>query len=274
MARHNPQILTNLNWTYLPYPFFNFNSEQTKILYDVNGVPRSVSLANLPVKNMYLENDTQHVTVTIVKGNECFTCAQSTTVYQGSKFVNITTTLEATAENVSLSWLQSTLDAYALQVGSEKSSTIGFLAENMNAFGQIIFNKNIPLVSSKTYTQLGSTEVRLDYNLKGEKRAEIQMSLTTYSVTNDPKIYNDRETCNDFFDRQITLNLEPEKRGNLPLLTHFNYQAELKINNINYVVVPNYYEEAVKAEMKLKFANDPLFNLVFINNEVAIFEVK
>jgi hypothetical protein len=274
MARHNPQILTNLNWTYLPYPFFNFNSEQTKILYDVNGAPRSVSLANLPVKNMYMKNDTQHVTVSIVKGNEYFTCTQFTTVYQGSKFVNITTTLEATAENVSLSWLQSTLDVYALQVGSGKSNTIGFLAENMNAFGQIIFNKNLPLVSSKSYIQLGSTEVRLDYNLKGEKQAEIQTSLTTYSVTNDPKIYNEYEICNDFFDKQIVLNLEPEKRDNLSLLTPFNYQVELKINNIKYVVVPSYYEEEVKAEMKLKFANDPLFNLVFINNEVAIFEVK
>jgi hypothetical protein len=38
--------------------------------------------------------------------------------------------------------------------------------------------------------------------------------------------------------------------------------------------VPSYYEKEVKADMKLKFANDPLFNLVFINDEVAIFEVK
>jgi hypothetical protein len=274
IARHNPQILTNLNGTYLPYPFFNFNNGQTKVLYDVNGVPCSVSLANLPVKSMYMENGTQHVTVSIVKGNEYFTCTQLTTVYQGSKFVNITTILESTAENVSLCWLQSTLDAYALQVGSEKSNTIGFLAKDMNAFGQIIFNKNLPLVSSKVYTELYFTEVRLDYNLNGGKQAEIQMSLTTYSVTDDQKIYRDPETCNDFFDRQIALNLEPEKRDNLPLLTPFDYQAELKTNNINYVAVPSYYEEEVKAEMKLKFANDPLFNLVFINNEVAIFEVK
>lgn len=274
MARHNPQILTSLNWTYLPYAFFNFNSDQTKILYDVNGAPHSVSLAKLPVKSMYMENDAQHTTVSIIKGNEYFTCTQLTTVYQGSKFVDITFILESTAENVSLSWFQSTLDVNALQVGFERPNTIGFVAEDVSAFGQVIFDQNLPVVNFKAYSELCFTDVHLDYNLASKQQAKIQMSLTTYSVTNDKKIYSADEVFNDFFDKQIILNLEPENRDNSPLLTPFDYQTELKINNINYVAVPSYYEEEVKADMKLKFANDPLFNLVFINNEIAIFEVK
>jgi len=47
----------------------------------------------------------------------------------------------------------------------------------------------------------------------------------------------------------------------------FNYQAELKINNISYVAVRD-------SEMIMKFANDPTFSLVFINNEVSIFKVR
>jgi len=274
MARHNPQILTSLNWTYLPYALFNFNNDQTTILYDVNGIPRSVPLSRLPVKNMYMENDTQHTTVSIIKGNEYFTCTQLTTVHQGSKFVNITYILEATAENVSLSWLQSSLDVNALQVGFKRPNTIGFVAEDVSAFGQVIFDQSIPLVNSRAYPELCFTNVRLDYNLDGKQQAKIQMSLTTYSVTNDRKIYSDDEALSDFFNQQIALNLEPETRDNSPLLTPFDYQAELKINNINYIAIPSYYEAEVKAEMKLKFANDPLFNLVFISDEVAIFEVK
>ncbi|MCL1978384.1 MAG: hypothetical protein FWG55_09860 [Candidatus Bathyarchaeota archaeon] len=274
-ARHNPQILTQLNWTYFPYSFFNFNSNQTKIKYEVNGAPQSISLDKLPVKNMYMENGTQHITVSITKGNEYLTCTQLTTVYQGSKFVNMTTIIEATAENVSLTWLQSTLEASALPVGSERPNTIGFLAEGVKAFGQIIFDQNLPDISSKPHTRSGSTDVFLDYNLEGKKQAKIQMSTTTYSITNDPALYNaDDEIFNAFFNKQIELNLEPENRDNLPLQVPFNYQAELKNNNINYIVVPRYYEVASEAEMKLKFANDPLFSLVFINNEVAIFEVK
>ena len=130
------------------------------------------------------------------------------------------------------------------------------------------------MINSREYTELGSTDVRLDYKLDGKKQTKIQMSLTTYSVTNDKKVYSDDEIFSDFFNKQIVFNLAPEKRDTLPLLIPFNYQTELKINNINYIVVPRYYEkEEAKAEMKLKFANDPLFNLVFINDEVAIFEV-
>ena len=33
LARHNPEILADLNWTYFPYSFFNFESDQTEINY-------------------------------------------------------------------------------------------------------------------------------------------------------------------------------------------------------------------------------------------------
>jgi len=273
LSRHNPQILACVNWTYSPYAFFNFNSNQTKILYEVHGVPQSITLDKLPVVDMHMENDTQHVTVSITRGNEYFICTQFTTVYQGSKFVNITTTLETTAENVSLSWLQSTLDAGASPVGSEKPNTVGFIAESVKVFGQVIFNKNLPNFNVRTYAK-EYTEVHLEYNLGGKQQAEVQTSLTTYSVTDAQALYNDKIAFNDFFDKQIDHNLKPENRDNLPLPTPFNYQAELKINNINYIAVTRYHEVDSKAAMKLKFANDPVFNLVFINPEVAIFEVK
>jgi hypothetical protein len=275
MARHNPQIFACLNWTYSPYPFFNFNSNQTKILYEVNGIPLSITLDKLPVIDMHMENDTQHTTVSITKGNEYFTCTQLTTVNSGSKLVNITTTLEVIAENVSLSWLQSTLAANALPVGTERSNSLGFLAKDVKVFGQIIFNKNLPYINSKSYTQ-SFTEVHLDYNLDGKKQAEIQMSLTAYSATNNQALYDnaDKTLLTAFFDKQMDFNLKPENRDNLPLPTPFNYQTELKINNINYIAVTRFCEADLNAAMKLKFANDPLFNLVFINPEVAIFEIR
>jgi hypothetical protein len=273
LARHNPQILACVNWTYSPYPFFNFNSNQTKILYDVSGVPQSSTLDKLPVMDMHMENDTQHVTVSITRGNEYFTCTQFTTIYQGSKFVNITTILEATAENVSLSWAQYSLDVNASPIESEKPNTLVFLAESVKVFGQVIFNKNLPIVNSRTYYR-ENTGVYLDYNLESNKHAEIQMSLTTYSVTDNLSLYNNAEAANDFFNKQVNLNLEPENRDDLPLPTPFNYRAELKINNINYIAVTRFCEKESNAAQKLKFANDPLFNLVFINPEVAIFEVK
>ncbi|MCL2134050.1 MAG: hypothetical protein FWH37_00600 [Candidatus Bathyarchaeota archaeon] len=272
MAGNNPQIFASLNWTYAPYPVFNFNSNSTKILYEVNGTPKSVTLEMLPVIAMYMENNTQYTKVAIIRGNEYFTHTQLTTVYQGSRFVNITIMIEAVDDNVSLSWLQSTLAVNAVSVGSARTNTIGFLAEGVKVFGQIVFNKNVPEVNSKSYFK-EYTEVYLDYNLEGKKQAEIQLSLTAYSVTNNAALYQNAQTVNDFFNDQINFNLEPEIRSDLPLLEPFDYQAELKINKINYIAVTRNYEEA-NASTKLKFANDPLFNLVFINHEVAIFEVN
>ncbi|MCL2690651.1 MAG: hypothetical protein FWE56_00130 [Candidatus Bathyarchaeota archaeon] len=275
MARHNPQIFACLNWTYTPYSFFNFNSNQTKILYEVNGTPKSVALDKLHVIDMHMENDTQHVTVSITRGNEYFTCTQFTTVYQGSKFVNITILFEAMAENVSLSWMQTLLDVNASPMGSEKPVTIGFLAKSVDVFGQVIFNKNIPEVNSRSY-DIEDTCVYLDYNLGGKQHAETQISLTAYSVVYDGihALYHNNTAVNDFINKQIDVNLEPENRDNIPLPTPFNYQTELKVNEINYIAITRYYEKDSNAAMKLKFVNDPLFNLVFINPEVAIFKVS
>jgi hypothetical protein len=275
LARHNPEILTQLNWTYFPYSFFNFNSNQTLIMYRLNGVPYFVSLDTLPVKDMHMDNDAQHVTVSITRGNQYFNLVQSTSVTQGSKFVNMTTTIQTLSSNVSLDYLKTSIEASALPIGPERFDTIGFLAEGVKAFGQIIFNNDLPdIISRHPSEATGSSTVDLYYNLQGSSQAEIAMAATTYSLSNDPTLYSDTQTISGFLNLIIEDNLKPETRSNLPLPEPFNYETALKTNGLDYVIIPAYYEASCQAAMKLKFANDPMFNLVFINNEVAIFEVK
>ncbi len=38
LVRHNPEILATLNWTYYPYSFFIFSSNETQIRYHINGI--------------------------------------------------------------------------------------------------------------------------------------------------------------------------------------------------------------------------------------------
>jgi hypothetical protein len=47
----------------------------------------------------------------------------------------------------------------------------------------------------------------------------------------------------------------------------FDYQAALQQYSVSYIANRDF-------ELNPKFANDPKFNLVFINTEVAIFKVK
>ena len=101
LARHNPEILATLNWTYFPYSFFNFGSNQIQIRYEINGSLQSVYLDQLTVKEMLMENNTQHATISVIRGNDYFNYTQLTTVYKGLKFVNLTTTLDTTVLGVS-----------------------------------------------------------------------------------------------------------------------------------------------------------------------------
>ena len=50
-------------------------------------------------------------------------------------------------------------------------------------------------------------------------------------------------------------------------MTTFDYKEALQANQISYVANRDF-------GVNPKFADDPLFSLVFINNEVAIFKVK
>ena len=52
----------------------------------------------------------------------------------------------------------------------------------------------------------------------------------------------------------------------LPITT-FDYKAAMQANSISYIANRDF-------ELNPKFARDPAFNLVFINNDVAIFKVK
>ena len=60
-------------------------------------------------------------------------------------------------------------------------------------------------------------------------------------------------------------------------LKTFDYRTELQTRNISYIVMLQKAKNAVdKPEIEIdpKFRNDPLFSLVFINEEVAIFKVN
>ncbi len=268
LSRHNPEILAKLNWTYFPYSFFNFQSNQTIIKYEVNGNLQSVNLNQLPVKEMYMENDTAHATIAVIYGNEYFNYTQLTTVYRGLYFVNMTIKLDAIVENVSLDWLYITVQSKGVPIDYESNDTIALIDVGVKTFGQLIFKENQP-----ERIDPSNSEIDLDYLLGGKSQGAIQISAGAYSATADPSYYVNGETINNYFSQEIAKNLNsiPVPKDDLFIVV-FDYQAELKNNEISYIALR--YSDKRYSDVKLKFLNDPAFNLVFINNDVAIFEVK
>ena len=266
LARHNPEILAKLNWTYFPYSFFNFNSNQTKIQYEVNGNLQFVYLDQLAVKEMRMENDTEHATLIVTRGNDFFNYTQLTTVYRGLPFVNMTAIVDSIVNGVSLDYLYITVQSKGKEIPSTNNSTVGLLDEGVKAFGQLIFLGNQPTVErilAENPCILG-----LQYGLEGKSQGDIQLSASAYSVTDDLKFYQDDATKNSYFDKIMTADLNSTQTPvDLLIGDPFDYRAEIKNNSVSYIVCRD-------SEIIPKFSLDPLFSLVFINNEVAIFKVK
>jgi hypothetical protein len=266
IGRHNPEVLAKLNWTYFPYSFLNFNSSKNRVQYRVGDNPQLLYLDQLPVKEMRIENDTEHATIIVEKGNDFFNYTELTTVYEGSLFVNMTITMESAVNGVSLDWLDFTVNSKGY-LQAQQSNTIAFLDEGVKAFSQLIFNKEQPNVD--LINPDNPCIFALNYNLQGQAKAEVQMAVSAYSVSDNLEIYQSQERKNQYFNAIIANNLNSYKEQNpdSPSLDVFDYRKAVVDWNISYVACRDF-------EVFPKFVDDPTFSLMFINDEVAIFMVK
>ena len=265
IARHNPEILATLNWTYFPYSFFNFDSNQNEIRYTLNGIPQSVYLNQLAVKEMRFENFIDHKTIVVSRCNDFFNYTQLTTVYKGLIFVNLTSTIDSTVPGVSLLWDNIGVQSKGTQIPYDDKSTIALIDVGVKTFGQLIFNVNQPNVTTKV---ADPRLIDLEYQFQNLSYGQIQILASAYSGDNNPDIYKNSESVNKYFDPIIVANLNFTQ---IPVLVDFkewfDYRAAIQTNNVSYIVCR-------VTEMQPKFLLDPDFSLVFINSEIAIFKVK
>jgi len=264
IGRHNPMFLAKLNWTYFPYPFFHFNNGETTVLSRIGNDVESFDLTQLPVKEMQIENSSDHAYIFVNKGNNFFNYTQRTTVYRGVRFVNMSITVESDIEGVALNWVR-----FILHTKGEvimRGNSVGLLDEGAKVLGQLIFVEKQPSVYAITSENPSGLE--LLYNMQGQSKGEIQVSVGVFSVTDDKAVYQNPETKANYINKVMDVNLNSyqEKVADLPLDV-FDYQKALKDWNISYVACRD-------SALVPKFANDPGFSLVFINDEVAIFMVK
>jgi hypothetical protein len=264
IGRHNPMFLAKLNWTYFPYPFFHFNNSEITVLSRIGNDVKSFDLTQLPVKEMLIENSSDHASIFVNKGNNVFNYTQHTTVYRGVRFVNMTVTVESNVEDVSVDWVR-----FILHTKGEvilRDNTVGLLDEGVKVLGQLIFAEKQPSVY--VITSENPSGLELLYNLQGKSKGEIQLLVGVFSVTDDKAVYQDPETKASYINKILADNLNSyqEKVADLPLDV-FDYQKAVKDWTISYVACRD-------SELIPKFANDPAFSLVFINDDVAIFMVK
>ncbi len=265
IARHNPEILATLNWTYFPFSFFTFDSSQNEIRYTINGIPQSVYLDQLAVEGMSFENFNDHKTIIVTRGNDFFNYTQFTTVYKGLLFVNLTSTIESTIPGVSLLWNNIDVQSKGTQIPFDDKKTIALLDVGVKTFGQLVFNVNQPNVTTKV---ADPRLIDLEYQFQNFSYGQIQILASAYSADNNPDIYKNSESINNYFLPVIAANLNSTKiQATVDFKEWFDYRTAMQTNNVSYIVCRN-------IEIQPKFLQDPNFSLVFINSEIAIFKVK
>ena len=260
VGRHNPEFLADLSWTPFPFPFFQFNDSEITVLFQNANSVQSTVVTQVPVTGMQLVGaQSESSSILVDKANADFGYSEILSVSQGVAFANMTILVQSRNPNVSLDWINFVLNADG-EFLQPANNTIATVDSGMKETGQLIFVENQPQISSLNPQNPCVTE--LSYDLQGKSSAEIQILVGIFPVSQ-----NDLANPSSL-DEKLMGNVENAQKPvvNLPMTT-FDYTEALQTNQISYIANRDF-------EVNPKFAGDPEFSLVFINNEVAIFKVR
>ncbi len=260
-ARHNPMFSAKIDWSFFPYSFFNFNNDETTVtLFDGNKY-ESFDLSQLSVTDMHTENRTGSAAIYVTKANTLFSYTQIVTVYPNLKFANISITLEPGNPEVRMIGTVFTLQSKGLPV--DLGSTVGFYDEGGKVLGQLIFTKELP-----AFPKDGSS---LFYTFSNNQSPSVEIWASAFSVSKSLSTLEDPGTekaLSAIMRNNLLTYEQPEENNNAvwpPIF--FDYKQAMAEWNVSYIVVRN-------PEIIQKFAFDPAYSLLFINEDVAIFAVK
>ncbi len=192
IGRHNPMFLADLNWTYFPYSFFQFNDSEITVLSENAGSLQSSNITQIPVTSMQLVGaQTDNPSIIVNKANSDFSYSEILTISKGVQFANMTVVLQSVSENVSLDWVNFVLNSEGSFL-QPNAGTVAMLDVGTKEVGQLIFAENQPQVQN--YDKQYPCITELSYNLQGQSKAEIQILVGLYPVTDkdigDPAVLN------------------------------------------------------------------------------------
>jgi hypothetical protein len=190
--------------------------------------------------------------------NHVLTFTETITVYAGVRFAEVSMTLQSKVEGISFDWIH--VPFLSRGTPTQYANSIGFVDSRAHGLSQMIFPED----------QLGTRIVmnetpnffELVINLEGKS-----VTQTDFFAGFCP--YQSSESIQDSGFQDFMVNNSEtylDRVSDLPL-AFFNYREAINDWNISHIVVTG--SGAVS-----RFAVDPFFNLVYKNDEVAIFRVS
>jgi hypothetical protein len=254
-ANSNPEFLAKLTNSYYPLSFINFSSSQTTVTYSKNGEVATLSLSELPVIDMHIENSSSAASISIIRGNQYVTFTQTETVYSGLCLVNMTQSLRSVDPSVNLVSFDASVQTRG-QIIQSNGSCIELKDSYSDVVGQLIFTGTQPAL-----TQGMGNHIDLKFGLSS-KSAELNYYVSVFEDTGS----NTAETrLNDLLLDNSTAGYA--EKAMQPAIDVFDYRQAILDLNASYVAVRD-------TSQLSRFTNDPLFRQVFVNDEAAIFKIN
>jgi hypothetical protein len=257
IGRNNPLFLGKLldNSTF-PYPFLHFNSDEMTVLFSKGNTTHTADITQIPVKSMQIEANSDHALILVSKENQFFNVTQKTTIYRGVRFVNMSLTVDSTLEDISIQWVRLVVRSEGAVIHSKE--TLAVFDEHKSVYGQLIFTKHKPEI--RMVMPENPSVVELLYSLDGATLGVLELFVGVAQLTGN-EASNINRILMDNLDSYLE-RIAPDSP-----ITIFDYRKALSDYKISYIICRD-------LTVIPKFANDPDFSLVFINDHVAIFMVK
>jgi hypothetical protein len=280
ISRHNPEFLVNITNANYMYPFFNYNNDDTQVTLLMtlpDGTLRTeyYNISSLSVLDMHRESTQTTQTISVTHGNDRFKFTQTTTLPNGADFAKITQKITTDNPAVTLVSIEFGLHTKGAtnSITEEDYAYIAFVDEPMKTIGQMIFPDQ---QSRPTSINTDTSPVELVYALDGKRSVEFSYFMGVYQVSDEQlsEIKKEEQSFDEIVKTKSESYMDAQHNAQFSV---FDYREELINRKVSYVVLAideNDIPEKTEIEVNDKFLYDPLFSLVFINEEVAIYKVN
>jgi hypothetical protein len=252
------EILAILNNTSIHPTVFSINDTQISVLYTENGAPQQLSLAEFTNTNTYVESNLDNASFIITRENPLLNVTEEITLFKGVSFAEISFILQNNTGNVNFDWLQLPFQSRGFPL--QYANSIAIVDNVMHELSQIVFPEG--KLGSDVVMQENPSSYELIYNLQGNSTSKISFFVGLCQFNPDTET-NQANYYNNLIENNTENYLDTI--SNLPL-NCFDYQTEISEWNISYIAVTDF-------DSLPRFYDDPMFALVFKNDQVAIFKV-
>ncbi len=252
------EVLADLNSSYVHPPVFILNDTQISLLYRENGLPQQLSVAGFTQTSTMVESNVNNASFIVTRENNLLKITEQITVYKGVGFAQISFAFQSNDSSVNFDWLQ--LPFQARGFPDQSGNSIGIIDNVLHEVNQIVFPSGE--LGNNVIMEQNSNSYQLSYNLQGNATSTISffVGLCQFNVQADINQTN----WNNLIDNNSKKYLD--KTSNQPL-NYFDYQTAIKDWKISYIAIRDLKQIP-------RFSDDPMFTLVFKNDQAAVFKVN